>query len=101
MPTVEISEETYERIKHFKKIVDVVLEGEMESIDDYAELILSNGMKKMITDVIPDDEILRDTMLAMFDDNPEYLCSFVAKILKEGEREDIEKQKKEWMVAYR
>ena len=101
MPTINVSEETYERIKHFKKVIDAVIGEEMSTMDEYADLILSVGMQKMMMDVIPDDELLRNTILTMFRDNPEYLCSFVAKVLKEGEKKNIEKPKEEWMVAYR
>ncbi len=100
MVSVEISDETYELIKSFKKVIDAVMEEKMEKMDDYISLILRVGMTKMLMDVVPDDELLRMTILAMFKDNPHYLCDFVAKILS-SEEHNVRKPKEEWMVAYR
>ena len=99
MPEITVSDETYNVVRHFKKVIDAVLGEEMENMDDYVEFILQVGMTKMLMDILPEEEALRDTMAAMFKDNPEYVCSFIARTLKNNV-ENVKKSKDEWRVAY-
>ncbi len=101
MVNVDISEEAYEAIKHFSKVIAAVIGEDLGKVDDYADFIIKVGINKMLMDVLPDDELLRATMWAMFQDNPEYLCNFIAKTLQKGEELNAKKFRDEWLVAYR
>ena len=98
--TAVVDEEIYRQVGHFKKVIDAMVGDELDSMDDYINFILKIGMQKMLIDVLPDDEALQMTMVAMFEDNPEYLCEFVSKVLKDGNNEKVEGKKSEWMNAY-
>lgn len=88
MPKVIISKETLERLRAFKRIVDYILEENLEKESDYVELVLSLGMDKMFEDIIPKDEkgLLVKTMVAMFKENPEFVADFVVNTLERGEQ---------------
>ena len=97
---VIVDEEIYRQVGHFKKVINAMIGDELDSMDEYINFILKIGMQKMLMDVLPDDEALQLTMVAMFEDNPEYLCEFVSKVLKDGKNEKVEGKKSEWMNAY-
>ncbi len=101
MVSVDISEEAYEAVKHFSKVIAQVIGEELGNVDEYADFIIKVGIKKMLMDVIPDDELLQATLWTMFQDNPEYLCDFLARTLEEGEKINAKKSRDEWLVAYR
>ena len=88
MPQVKMSKETLDKLRAFEKIIDYVLEEKLEKESDYVELVLSLGMDKMFEDLIPKDEqdLLRKTIVAMFNENPEFVANFVIKTLKRGEQ---------------
>ncbi|EDY35115.1 hypothetical protein ABOONEI_2657 [Aciduliprofundum boonei T469] len=98
--TAIVDKEIYRQVGHFKKVIDAMVGDELDSMDDYINFILKIGMQKMLIDVLPDDEALQMTMVAMFEDNPEYLCEFVSKVLKDGKNEKVEGKKSEWINAY-
>ena len=88
MPKVMVSKEILERLRAFEKMIDYVLEEKLEEESDYVELVLSLGMDKMFEDLIPKDEqdLLRKTIVAMFNENPEFVVNFVIKTLKRGKQ---------------
>ena len=88
MPKVMISKEILERLRAFKKIINYVLEDKLEKEEDYVELVLSLGMDKMFEDLLPKDEecLLQKTIIAMFNENPEFVVNFVVNTLKRGEK---------------
>lgn len=87
MSKVMISKETLERLRAFKKIIDYILEDKLEREEDYVELVLSLGMDKMFEDLLPkDEECLQKTMIAMFNENPEFVVDFFVNTLKRGEQ---------------
>ena len=103
MPKIEISNELYRRLRAFIKVIDAVLEEKMsDRIDDYAELVLSIGLERMLQDPLPKEtEILLKTMVVMFKKNPEFISDFIAETLETGKRireeeEKIKSTKESW-----
>ena len=91
---MEISEQTFRKLKAFKKVIDTVLEEELPSDSAYAELVLSIGLERMLQDPLPKEEALLKTMVALFNKNPEFISDFIAATLKKG-KEKEEKQVEE------
>lgn len=85
MVSVEVSEEVYRRLMALKKIVDVVLGETFKDDSEYAEFVLLAGIEKMLVDPLPDDELLRKTIVAMFRENPEFVAEFIAKTIEGNE----------------
>lgn len=102
MPKIEISDEVYRRLRAFVKVIDAVLEEKLsDRIDEYAELVLSIGLERMLQDPLPKEEMLLKTMVEMFKENPEFVSNFIAEKLKAGKRmleeeEKIKKAKESW-----
>ena len=99
--SVSIDKEIYEQVTHFKKIIDAVIGEEMKGMDDYINLVLKIGMQRMLSDVLPENEALQSTMVAMFQDNPGYICDFISRKIKESSKEAVKDKTSEWMNAYR
>ena len=104
MPKIEISDELYRRLKAFVKVIDVVLGEKLsDKIDDYASLVLTIGLDRMLQDPLPKDKLLRETMVEMFKRNPEFVCDFLAEKLKEiykTEEEEIKRARDEWNIDF-
>ena len=98
--TVVVGEDIYQQVEHFKKVIDAMIGGELESIDDYINFILKIGMMKMLLDAIPDDMPLQMTMVAMFEENSEYICEFVSRAIKKGKNKKIKEKSFEWINMY-
>jgi hypothetical protein len=83
-----ISKEVLQKLRAFEKIINYVIEEKLEKESDYVELVLSVGMDKMLEDLIPKDEqgLLQKTMVAMFNENAEFVVNFVVNTLKKGEQ---------------
>jgi hypothetical protein len=83
-----ISKEVLQKLRAFEKIIDYVIKEKLEKESDYVELVLSVGMDKMLEDLIPKDEqgLLQKTMVAMFNENAEFVVNFVVNTLKRGEQ---------------
>ncbi|MBS7287312.1 MAG: hypothetical protein KIH01_00805 [Candidatus Freyarchaeota archaeon] len=82
MVSVEVSEEVYKRLMALKRIVDVVLGETFKDDSEYAEFVLLAGIEKMLVDPLPDDELLRKTIVAMFRENPEFVAEFIARTIE-------------------
>ncbi len=88
----ELDDEDFEKILHFKKVFDVVMNEETET-EDYYRTIMAVGMKSMLKSVIPQDkDILWGALMKINEDKPEYFSEFVADILNEN-GENIEELK--------
>ena len=98
--TVVVGEDIYQQVEHFKKVIDAMIGGELESIDDYINFILKIGMMKMLLDAIPDDMPLQMTMVAMFEENSEYICEFVSRAIKKSKNKKIKEKSFEWINMY-
>lgn len=88
MPKITVSKENLRRLRAFEKIIDYVIEEKLQKESDYIDLVLSVGMDKMFEDIIPKDEqgLLQKTIVAMFNENPEFVADFVVNTLKRGEQ---------------
>jgi len=88
VPKIMISKEVLQKLRAFEKIINYVIEEKLEKESDYVELVLSVGMDKMLEDLIPKDEqgLLQKTMVAMFNQNAEFVVNFVVNTLKKGEQ---------------
>lgn len=81
----EISDELQRKLASFKKVVNSVLEEEIPD-DAYVDLVIDQGIKSMLGDIMPKDvDVLRTTIERISEANPEFLFDFVAEILKRGE----------------
>ncbi|MHA1603749.1 MAG: hypothetical protein ACTSWF_03730 [Candidatus Freyarchaeota archaeon] len=85
MPKIEISDEVYRKFKAFTKVVDAVVGEEIGDETVYADFVLSMGIDKLLQDPLPDEPILQDTIVSMFNKNPEFVAEFIAETLKEGQ----------------
>ncbi|MBS7247159.1 MAG: hypothetical protein QXN15_05860 [Candidatus Jordarchaeales archaeon] len=85
MVAVEISGESHRRLMALKRIVDAVLGDTFRDYSEYVEFVLLAGVEKMLVDPLPDDELLRKTIVAMFRENPEFVADFIARTIKSGE----------------
>jgi hypothetical protein len=93
MPKVNISNEILQRLRAFQKIIDYVRAEEFEKESDYVGFVLSIGMDKMFEDLVPEDEasLLSKTLIAMFNENPDFVADFFVNKCKKGE--EIEKER--------
>ena len=99
MPKIQISKETIRKIRAFKNVIDHLLGEEFQNESAYVELILYIGLEKMLQDPLPKEEMLLKTMVAMFQENPEFVSEFIVDTLKRGEliqKEKGEELKKMW-----
>ena len=92
MPGVEISDECFRKLKAFKMVADVVLKDELKDDSGYMELVMTIGLETMLRDLFPSEGIMPDMFLAMFEENPEFVSGFIAKMLERGE---LVKERKE------
>lgn len=94
MSEIQISNDTIEKVKAFKQLIDVILAIELEDTSDYVELICQIGMEKMLYDVFPEKEedLLRKTMVQMFNENPNFVADFVSRRIQEGEEIQLERE---------
>lgn len=85
MPQIEISDKTYAKLSAFVKVIDIIAETKPEDEINYAELVLSVGIERLLRDVFPvDNKLLQDSMVQMFERNPSFVCEFIADTLEAG-----------------
>ncbi len=98
---ISLRDELKHMIKGFLPVFSKVMEEPSLSEDELANLALSIGLEKMLTDVIGNNpELLMDSILQMNRINPEFIGNFVVQAMDKGEtimREEIaEKLVKDW-----
>jgi len=99
MPDIEISDDTWNKLKEFKKVVKAILaDDSMDEDEDYVELVLSLGLEKMIKDLLPNEEsILKKDIVNMFNEKPSYISKHILENFERGkEPEETEQVKKDW-----
>lgn len=100
IPTVEIPERIYDKLKAFASVVKVVVGEDIVKVEPaYVGMVLELGLERMLLDVIPKEEILQNTMRNMFNQNPEFVSKFVAETLAKGElirKEEEKKAEESW-----
>lgn len=97
MPDVEIFNNTWDKLKEFKKVVEAILEDDSIKInEDYIDLVLSLGLEKMISDLLPNDEpTLTKDIVSMFNENPTYISQHILANYNRGKESEQTKQVKE------
>jgi hypothetical protein len=92
---IEVSADLNKKLEAFKKIVDTVLEEKTEQ-NGYLNMIISKGLEALLKMVISQDtEVLWSTIEKMLDENPKFVCDFVADMIKQGgeiKREEIKEK---------
>lgn len=89
MAAIELSEETFRKLRAFDNIMKVILGSRNlpKTESERAELVVSIGLERMLQDVLPKEEMLLRTMVQMFDRNPEFVCEFVSDMIKKNGEE--------------
>jgi hypothetical protein len=97
MPQIEISNEINTKLTAFRKIYDIIAETKPGAKLNYGELILSIGIDSLFHDVFPaDNPLLQETMVKMFQKNPQFVAEFTADTLQAGTSRRVLKDK--WSV---
>ena len=93
MSTFQLSQHTFNKLKAFRKIIEVILDSENipQNDSELLELVVSVGLDHMLRDVLPKEEILLSTMTQMFNQNPNFVCEYVSKRIKAGGEEETDK----------
>ena len=82
----KISNESQRMLMSFKKVVDTILEEEMDTTT-YVDLVIERGIKAMLGDIIPKEvDVLWNTIERISEVNPEFFFEFAAEALKRGEQ---------------
>ena len=76
---INLDDPFQQMLESLKPVVESVVEDELD-FDSYVNLVLWRGMRGMIADIVPGDpEILMNSMLLMFEQNPEFIASFIGR----------------------
>lgn len=74
---IELDDEDYKTVKHFKKVFDAIMEEETK-MKDYLKAIIVIGLNSMLKDVTSQEkEILWQTILAINKEKPDFFSDFV------------------------
>ncbi len=97
---ISIDEEIIEKLHNFKKIFDDIMEEDTD-FNKYIEIVISEGLEKMLRDIIPPEHEW-DTIRAAFEEDNEFMSTLIRNILIRGAQIDDEEKKlmKEKMSAY-
>lgn len=102
MPTIELSNEAVKKIVAFGKVIDVILSSEdtPKTDSERTELVVSVGLDHMLRDVLPKEETLLNTMVQMFNQEPDFVSGFVADAIRKGgeaeQRKQTDEARKRW-----
>jgi len=97
MNKIDIKEDDYTQLKHFKKIFDSIIEEESK-FEDYIHVIISAGLNSMFRDIIPQDqETLWNTIMALNKKNPEFFSKFIMEMILRGENKEKLKEKLDYI----
>jgi len=81
---IDLDEDILKRLHHFQRVIHEILDEEL-AFDVYVQLVLIQGLEKMLGDVVTlDSEVLWATVKRMAEDNPEFIYDFVADSLRRG-----------------
>lgn len=100
MKKIELNEIIHEKLKNFKFIFDEIMEEETD-FDKYVNTVLSEGLEKMLRDIIPEEHEW-DTIKAAFDEDFKFMSNLVKDILEKGAQigENEKKEMKDKMSVY-
>jgi hypothetical protein len=97
MPQIEISNEVDAKLRAFRKVFDIIAETKSGDNFNYGELILSIGIVSLFHDVFPaDNPLFQETMVKMFQKNPNFVAEFTLETLLAGTERKALKDK--WNV---
>jgi len=81
-------------------IIRVILGDDSPKTDDErVELVVSHGLDLMLREVLPKEEIFHQNAMAqMFARNPDFICKYVADMIRGGEEKEREQElRKRWL----
>lgn len=80
----QISDESLKVLMSFKKVVDAILEEDIDTTN-YVDIVIDRGIKAMLSDIVPKDtDTLWKTIERISEVNPEFFFQFVVDALKQG-----------------
>ena len=90
---VNVDEPYYVMLKALKPVAESIIEETLD-LDTYVNMVLWRGIRGIIEDIIPGDpDILRASILMMYESNPEFVASFINSVMKAGASKDVAKQR--------
>lgn len=97
MPQITVSDETFNRVAEFRRVIEAIIEGEVDSVQ-CAELVLLRGMDLMLAEFLAPagPEALLMTVQKLGACHPAQVYAFIADALKAGmSREQKEEAKRQ------
>ena len=90
---IELQEPYYSMLVSFKPVVETVIEGELD-FDSYVVTVIWRGVQAILEDIVPKDpETLMKSIVLMHESNPEFVASFINRMLLEGTERESAKQR--------
>ena len=89
---IVLGDETVKKLMSFKTVFDEIMEEETV-FDDYVEVVLSEGLEKMLRDVIPEEHEW-DTLRVAFEKDYKFISSVLVDILSRGAEISEEERKR-------
>ena len=85
MRSVEVSDETYSHVEHFRAVINAVMDEELDTQACFG-LILEQGLRSMLLDIMgpQEHEVLLESFQQLAATNPAAVYQYVASILKAG-----------------
>lgn len=81
---IKIDDEMEKKLMTFKDIFDEIMEENVD-FDKYVSFMITQGLDKMIRDIIPPEHEW-DTIKAAFDADSEFMAGLIRNILLKGAR---------------
>ena len=97
---IVLGDETVKKLMSFKTVFDEIMEEETD-FNDYVEVVLSEGIEKMLRDVIPEEHEW-DTLRVAFEKDYKFISNVLVDILSRGAEisEEEKKRMKNKMSMY-
>jgi hypothetical protein len=81
---VNIDDPYYLMLESLKPVTESVVEDDLD-FEVYVNMVLWRGIRGIIEDIIPEDpQILRKSILMMYESNPEFVAAFMTNVLEAG-----------------
>lgn len=98
MDEIVLTDEMKNKLTQFKKVVEAILEDEQLNDKEFVEMVLTQGFKSMIGDILPKEEptFLKE-MANMFNENPQFVSEHIVNTLNRGkESESADQIRQKW-----
>ena len=70
-----------------------IIEEQLD-FDTYVNIVIRRGIRGMIEDIIPrDPDILLNSILMMYESNPEFVASFINSVMTSGQVREEAKER--------